>query len=464
MSTFVGHLHPVIVHLPIGFLLIAILFYFLTARKILIVPAPLITIVIALSFASALTACITGYLLSGEGGYNESMLQRHMWSGFALSFITLTWLVLRAFGVRWFALELIVAMLVFGLVVVTGHLGGSLTHGEGYLTSGLNDTLASPVIKRIQISDLPRAMVYNDIVQPLIDQKCTGCHGSRKQKGGLRMDDYEKLMKGGKNGAAIVPFAAAQTEMLKRIHLGLEDEHHMPPKGKPQITEQEYTVLTWWVQSGAPGDKHVQDLPKNDALMTALNTVVAVPHVIASIVPDSVVTPPDTASINKLREEGVLVQPLAYGSRYLSANFVNDSVVSNGALSTLAGLRLQLLTLDLSRTRLQDDQIKTISNLTKLRSLNLSHTQITDVSLPLLSHLTQLETINLVGTRITANGVKALAALPKLKRLYLYQTLIPAAERTSIQSTLKRVVVDTGNYGLEFIPSDTVVLKANRKY
>ena len=57
----------------------------------------------------------------------------------------------------------------------------------------------------------------------------------KKQKGGLRMDNPDYLMKGGKEGETIVAGSADESEMIKRILLEREAEHHMPPKEKTAI-------------------------------------------------------------------------------------------------------------------------------------------------------------------------------------------------------------------------------------
>jgi len=58
------------------------------------------------------------------------------------------------------------------------------------------------------------------------------------------MDTQELLMKGGKNGVIIKANDVANSELIKRLLLPEEDEHHMPPKGKTPLTEQEIFAFT----------------------------------------------------------------------------------------------------------------------------------------------------------------------------------------------------------------------------
>jgi hypothetical protein len=75
------------------------------------------------------------------------------------------------------------------LIIITGHLGGSLTHGSDFLTKGFSekDSVAEKEIK--PIADVQEANVYADIVQPIFESKCYSCHNKSKKKGKLRLDE-----------------------------------------------------------------------------------------------------------------------------------------------------------------------------------------------------------------------------------------------------------------------------------
>ena len=65
-------------------------------------------------------------------------------------------------------------------LIVTGHLGGSITHGEGFLTGTEDENV---IVKKPVIKDVQQAKVYNDVVQPILAQKCYSCHNKSRQKG-----------------------------------------------------------------------------------------------------------------------------------------------------------------------------------------------------------------------------------------------------------------------------------------
>jgi hypothetical protein len=82
----------------------------------------------------------------------------------------------------------------------------------------------------------------------LLAERCASCHGAKKQKGKLRVDSLAALKRGGKEGAAVVPGRPDASLLLKRVRLPLNDDDHMPPKTKPQLTPREVQVLSDWIR------------------------------------------------------------------------------------------------------------------------------------------------------------------------------------------------------------------------
>jgi mono/diheme cytochrome c family protein len=96
--------------------------------------------------------------------------------------------------------------------------------------------------------------VFAEVIQPILLQRCSACHGPEKHKADLRVDSLEALLKGGKSGPALVAGQASDSPMIHRLLLPLNDEDHMPPEGKPQPTLAEIVALEWWIDRGAPAD------------------------------------------------------------------------------------------------------------------------------------------------------------------------------------------------------------------
>ncbi|HUG66694.1 MAG TPA: DUF1549 domain-containing protein, partial [Pirellulaceae bacterium] len=92
-------------------------------------------------------------------------------------------------------------------------------------------------------------------VRPLLLARCSECHGSQVQKGGLRLDARHFAFKGGDSGEVIVPGTSVDSELLRRVTSDDADER-MPPEGKP-LAKEEIELLTRWIDSGA-------DWPESD--------------------------------------------------------------------------------------------------------------------------------------------------------------------------------------------------------
>jgi mono/diheme cytochrome c family protein len=351
--------------------------------------------------------------------------------------------------------------LLCGLIIITGHLGGSLTHGSGYLTQSLFAEENETAAKRKPLPNVQEAMVYQEVVQPLLQSKCYGCHNANKKKGGLQMDKPDLLMKGGKDGKIIIAGKAAESEMIKRLLLPREHEDHMPPKEKPQPSEQEIALLHWWIASGAPFDKKVKDLAQPEKikpLLLALEADVEV-VIVQSDIPEATVEKADEEALKKLRALGVVVLPVAQNSNYLMANFITAQQASNADMQLLMPIRKQLIWLKLGGTNIGDSALAPISQCNKLMRLQLEHTAITDAGLASLKSLHDLRYLNLVGTKITANGLQQLKDLKKLQSIYLYHTNVGKSDWPLLQKLFPETHIDSGGYKVPILESDTTEVK-----
>ncbi len=92
-----------------------------------------------------------------------------------------------------------------------------------------------------------REQFFEKRVRPLLSENCYSCHSAKKQKGGLRLDSLEAILKGGESGPALVPGKPGESLFVEAINYdGLE----MPPTGK--LAPEKVAVLSRWVSLGAP--------------------------------------------------------------------------------------------------------------------------------------------------------------------------------------------------------------------
>jgi uncharacterized membrane protein/mono/diheme cytochrome c family protein len=470
-----GRFHPLIVHLPIGILILAAGLELLARQERYANLRPAVTVALFWGFVSAVVACVAGFLLKLSGGYDETTLNIHQNLGIAVAVVAGAAWALKRYGSREKLRRLqtptvvLSALLLFG----AGHFGGNLTHGDDYLTQPLLALTgqAPATVERPKITDINQAVVYHDLVEPVLEQKCWQCHNANKQKGDLRMDEPELLKKGGKGGPVLVAGSAEQSELLKRMLLPEEDEHHMPPKGKTQLTEGEIALVHWWLSKGkADFGLKVAQVEKDAKITPILATLgpggAAVAAAGESAEERLLKTKVDAASpkdIEKLTKLNVLVMPVANESNYLMANFVNAASFNDQQADLLSALDEQLTWVKLNGTQIGDAGLKAVGTLKNLTRLSLDQTRITDAGLANLSGLKNLQYLNLYGTAITDAGLKQLAALKSLKTLYLWQTKVTPAGVEALKKALPGVQIDTGGYALPSLPTDTLVYKQQPK-
>ncbi|MDQ3278382.1 MAG: hypothetical protein M3Q06_08640 [Bacteroidota bacterium] len=458
ITELIGRFHPALVHLPIGILLMGILLQWLSASPKYNISESVIRIVLLIGTFSAILSCITGFLLSSSDDYETDLVSWHMWMGIgvaAASLLFLQRILTRQNDIttRLTSISLLV------LIVVTGHFGGSLTHGPDYLTLSLNNEPDTVAVRK-PIANIQEAGVYADVVQPVLQAKCYNCHSSKKQKGGLRVDDPSLLLKGGKSGETILPGRAEESELIKRLLLPLEDDDHMPPKSKPQLKESEIALIHWWIGQGADFSKKVKELPQPEKLKPLL---LALQHSgkkreAPLAVPDAPIEPAAPAAVKAVKDVGAVVIPVAAGSNYLSVNFVTVPDAGANQLEQLLPLKRQVVSLKLNDSRITDAVLTILAQLTNLRTLYLNNTAVTDAGLAALKPLANLQVLSLVNTKVTAAGLTQLSGIKSLQSLYAYQTGVTAADTARLRKLFPTASIDMGGYALPFLASDTARL------
>jgi uncharacterized membrane protein len=474
--TFIGRLHPLLVHLPIGILLLAILLEALSMRRDYAGLKQAADLSLLLGMCSAVLSCCTGWLLSRTGDYDPGLVVVHQWLAISLTIVSAgLYFVVRgrvmgrpvgppSRGLRRARRALMGIVVV--LLILTGHWGGSLTHGPGYLTAGLAPEAAQPTLR--PVADIRSAVVYTSMVEPVLQDNCYGCHSAVRVKGGLRLDGPDRILRGGKDGRVIVPGESAASLLVKRIGLPLDDEHHMAPKEKGQLTPAEIRLLRWWIDNGASFDKSVGGLPQDTgmtAVWQAFHMGTAGPVVSGMIVnvadSDLPMGPAPQApalAVQRLRAAGALVLPIAQGSNYLEVDCVSDTV-GQEALKAIPMLRDQLVLLKCSWVRVGDDLVTAAAACPRLVRLWLDHTAITGTNLGELRALANLKYLNLTGTAVGARDVERLKGVPKLTELYLYHTKVRRGDWDGLKRDFPRVALDSGGYTMPVLVTDTAIVR-----
>ena len=94
----------------------------------------------------------------------------------------------------------------------------------------------------------PGARLFVDRVRPVIEQKCLACH-SDKERGGLRLDSRERMLRGGGRGAAIIPGNPEQSLLVAALRH--EDADLQMPRNAAKLSSREIEGFIEWIRAGA---------------------------------------------------------------------------------------------------------------------------------------------------------------------------------------------------------------------
>lgn len=417
---FLGRFHPLAVHLPIGLLvLIPVLEVIGRFRPALRESAGF---VLGLTFAACLGALTLGYLLAYGSGTAGITVTRHMWGAVALSIGVLLCLLARPWWVSGEAQRVYPALLTCVLLALiwTAHQGGALTHGSNYLTEYMPSTLKHWLaIRSVQADAATAGSFYAKHINPILDANCVACHSAAKMKGGLRMDTYQMLMKGGKDGPVIVPGKSDQSMLIERITLPPSHKQFMPAEGKPPLKPEEIAWIEAWVEQGASPsavklagisireqepEEPLQPVGDYSALMAEIRQI-------------------DQGQGAKL--EQVSRKP----SDGLILNAVDVApTFGDTQLAAFQKFAPFIVEAELGRTAVTNASFNTLAIFTHLRAIHLEGTAITGDGIQKLAALPQLTYLNLSGTKVTAAAAAEVGSMKNLRHVYLYNTpALPAA-------------------------------------
>jgi len=283
LLTQLGRFHILALHIPIGVLIAACLAEAGTLlRRHRRRADVIVTFLVPLLVLTGCAAMLLGLLLAHGESYPIKLLSRHRnltLAGIMVSGLATFALPYRMRAGRWGHRALL--FIAANLIGLGAHFGGSMTHGADFLfpealatTKALpEETLdagalavdppvedASVVVHdaAVEIVDAGAAHVSapardasapakpkatsKQIVQAMVNSKCSPCHTS-KSKGGLRLSDVSNISKAGE----VVPGDPTASKMYTRLTLPRDHEDHMPPDGETQATAAEIAAVRRWI-------------------------------------------------------------------------------------------------------------------------------------------------------------------------------------------------------------------------
>lgn len=440
-----GRMHPMLLHLPIGFL---VLLAILPVLKKEIQPDAFYTIQSFLLYLAALTATVTavmGLFLAQEAGYESDLVNWHKWFGVGVSFLTYGLLLWRDQFPKQNTVFNIAAGVNVLVLLIAGHLGASITHGEDYILAPIRP--AKPAIT----ADIP---IFVATIQPILEEKCYNCHNESKAKGKLVMTSVEKLLKGGKHGPVWLAGHADSSLLVQRIYLPLGAEEHMPPEGKPQLTAEEIELLHVWIQAGADVQQVLNDLEKTDTLYLLANAAIQKRLVEQGDQPPYAFNFAAEKTIKELNNPFRSVYPVAIGSPALQAEIFVRQSYQPEFLQELTKIKEQLVSLNLTNMPIQDADLKTIAQFPNLEKLILNGTDISGQTLAELKVCTKLQSLALSNTAVQKEQLAVLHDFPALKKVYIWNTAISPEAVAELETELPNLHIDIG-----YVPDEEEVLK-----
>jgi len=301
-----------------------------------------------------------------------------------------------------------------------------------------------------------KAVVYRDVIAPIMQAKCVSCHGEEKKKGKLQLHDYAAIMKGGGDGATtVIAKNSKDSLMLVRANLPTDDDEHMPPSDEPQLTKEEVAILKWWIETGASDNATVAVTKPTAEVEGALAVLLAkgLPKVAA---PAKVEKPKPAALSDaekklvaeitvKMQALNASLMPLAQDTEQLRLGVINAAdKFGDKELAILAPIAQHLVWVDLARSQITDAGADTLVKMVNLERLHLENTKISDAGLAKLGALQKLEYLNLYGTKTTDGGNAKLAAAKGLKKLFVWQTGVTQNGAKALEAQLPGLKVNVG--------------------
>lgn len=433
----VGRMHPLILHFPIVILILAMVMEFFRFRAEFVNEKLYQNFTNYLLVLGALLSSITvvmGLLLSKEPGYEGNTLQWHKWYGVCVAFMGYGIYLIRNMPQYTAAQAKTGALVTVFCLIVAGHFGGNLTHGEDFVFGPIMDKEKNKV-------PIDKALVYQDVIKPIFEMKCQSCHNSDKMKGRLILTTPATILKGGKSGKLFVPGNPAMSLLLQRVHLPEKEKKHMPPTGKPQLTDEEKMLLYFWVKSDPDFKKKVIDLPATDSLRVIASTLLKPAESIEEVYDFAAA---DDKDIKKLNNNYRVIYPLANESPALAVNIYNKSTYNIQVLKELSPIKKQVVSLDLNKMPVKDADLKVIAKFENLRRLNLNFSDVAGSGLKELVALKYLKNLSVAGIKLRPADIKQLMAIKSLTELAVWDTGLKTADLVPLQKANNQLKLLTG--------------------
>ena len=398
---YLGNFHPVVLHLPIGAFLFTFLL-FVSQKYLKSNFNPAVRMGLLFSFITSIITSIFGYILHLNGDYDSVLVDRHMWLAIATTILIGFVLYLHK---KQKPYNHVLSSFVFAtvLLTITGHNGGSLTHGKDYLK--LPD-----FEKEISIVSYDSIHVFNQVISPILDSKCVKCHNTGKSKGNLMLSSIDKILLGGEKGQIIKSNSSVDSRLYTYLNLPIDDEMHMPPDGNSQLNDNEKELIKLWIDEGADfyNFRKMNDDNFSKEILSFL------PKEIASV------DPPNRNDLVKLIENEFRIERISTENNFIDVKYQGKSF-KQSYLRLLSKVSDNIKRLDLSFVDLSSIDLSRVDDFDNLTYLNLNNTKLTTKKLQKLD--LNIQTLILSNNNFDVSVFDKFISNPTNERVFAYNTI-----------------------------------------
>ena len=398
---YLGNFHPVVLHLPIGAFLFTFLL-FISQKYLKSNFDPAVRLGLLFSFITSIITSVFGYILHLNGDYDSVLVDRHMWLAIATTILIGFVLYLHK---KQKPYNHVLSSFVFAsvLLTITGHNGGSLTHGKDYLK--LPD-----FEKEISIVSYDSIHVFNQVISPILDSKCVKCHNTGKSKGNLMLSSIDKILIGGEKGQIIKSNSSVDSRLYTYLNLPIDDEMHMPPDGNSQLNENEKELIKLWIDEGADfyNFRKMNDDNFSKEILSFL------PKEIASV------DPPNRNDLIKLIENEFRIERISTENNFIDIKYQGKSF-KQSYLRLLSKVSDNIKRLDLSFIDLSSIDLSRLDDFDNMTYLNLNNTKLTTKKLQKLN--LDIQTLILSNNNFDVSVFDKFILNPINERVFAYNTI-----------------------------------------
>lgn len=426
-----GRLHPIILHFPVTLILLIGVAEILKLFGISYVPERVLFFIYLILLGFTFAAIISGYFLYASGEYSGYLLDQHFNGALITGF--LVFMSFALFCLKWklrrFSLPYVGIVLLANVAAFyTGHQGGNLTHGQNFLTEYF-PMIGAEVEMESKVDS--NQYLYEDIIQPILEAKCVGCHSTLRAKGNFSVSSFEDLFKDGKSGkAGVKHYLPDESELYLRVIMPDTVPDRMPPAGKTPLDASEIAILKYWIANGAEMKQALSDSTTADSTKIEMELLVnqlepALKKYRFNVHKSKVNAEKLAADLEYLATDMEVVikrDEEAEGEMYTLSTTFPPAPFDGEKLAQLKPYLDVFTKVSLVSSDIDDADLYIIGQMGNLKELYLQKSKLKGSGLIHLSQLENLQTLNLSFTKVDDKALLDLVKFPALKEVYTYST------------------------------------------